>query len=88
VGLHDEGPSREAQCVPARVHTKEFDAMALDESAMTDLLAALRAGGGLDVVRGATGPDDILALRSKTRQIDTRNLSLYHYGRGLSIRWV
>jgi transposase-like protein len=27
--------------------------MALDESAMTDLLAALRAGGGLDVVRQA-----------------------------------
>jgi hypothetical protein len=27
--------------------------MALDESAMTDLLAALRAGGGLDVVREA-----------------------------------
>jgi hypothetical protein len=29
--------------------------MALDESAMTDLLAALRAGGGLDVVREALG---------------------------------
>ena len=27
--------------------------MALDESAMTDLLVALRAGGGLDVVREA-----------------------------------
>jgi putative transposase len=27
--------------------------MALDESAMSDLLAALRAGGGLDVVREA-----------------------------------
>ena len=27
--------------------------MALDESALTDLLAALRAGGGLDVVREA-----------------------------------
>jgi putative transposase len=27
--------------------------MALDESAMTDLLAALRAGGGLDIVREA-----------------------------------
>jgi putative transposase len=27
--------------------------MALDESAMTELLAALRAGGGLDVVREA-----------------------------------
>src|SRR4030095_6075315 len=48
-----EGPSREALCVPARVHTKEFATMALDESAMTDLLAALRAGGGLDVVREA-----------------------------------
>jgi transposase-like protein len=35
------------------VHTKEFATMALDESAMTDLLAALRAGGGLDVVRQA-----------------------------------
>jgi hypothetical protein len=41
--------------VPARVHTKEFATMALDESAMTDLLAALRAGGGLDVVREALG---------------------------------
>ena len=29
--------------------------MALDESAITDLLAALRAGGGLDVVREALG---------------------------------
>jgi putative transposase len=29
--------------------------MALDESAMTDLLTALRAGGGLDVVREALG---------------------------------
>jgi putative transposase len=29
--------------------------MALDESAMTDLLAALRAGGGLDIVREALG---------------------------------
>jgi putative transposase len=29
--------------------------MALDESAMTDLLVALRAGGGLDVVREALG---------------------------------
>jgi Transposase, Mutator family len=27
--------------------------MALEESAMTDLLAALRAGGGLDIVREA-----------------------------------
>jgi putative transposase len=27
--------------------------MALDESAMTDLLVALRAGGGLEVVREA-----------------------------------
>ena len=27
--------------------------MALDESAMADLLTALRAGGGLDVVREA-----------------------------------
>jgi hypothetical protein len=33
------------------VHTKESATMALDESAMTELLAALRAGGGLDVVR-------------------------------------
>jgi hypothetical protein len=31
----------------------EIAAMALDESAMTDLLDALRAGGSLDVVREA-----------------------------------
>jgi hypothetical protein len=37
------------------VHTKEFATMALDESAMTDLLAALRAGGGLDVICEALG---------------------------------
>ena len=29
--------------------------MALDESAMADVLVALRAGGGLDVVREALG---------------------------------
>ena len=29
--------------------------MAHDESAMTDLLAALRTGGGLDIVRAARG---------------------------------
>src|SRR6266508_149145 len=45
------GPSREAQCVPARVHTKEIAAMALDQSALSELLDALRAGGDLDVVR-------------------------------------
>jgi putative transposase len=39
--------------IRAKVHTKESATMALDESAMTELLAALRAGGGLDVVREA-----------------------------------
>ena len=50
------GPSREAQCIPARVHTKEFTTMALSQSALNDLLDALRAGGDLDVVREALAP--------------------------------
>jgi putative transposase len=33
------------------VHTKEFATMALDQSALSELLDALRAGGDLDVVR-------------------------------------
>jgi transposase-like protein len=33
------------------VHTKEFATMALDKSAIADLLDALRAGGDLDVIR-------------------------------------
>jgi vacuolar iron transporter family protein len=33
------------------VHTKEFATMALSQSALSDLLDALRAGGDLDVVR-------------------------------------
>src|SRR4029453_2435518 len=49
------GPSREAQCVPARVHTKEFATMALSKSALSELLDALRAGAGLDVVGEALG---------------------------------
>src|SRR4029434_911244 len=47
------GPSREAQCVPAKVHTKESATMALNQSALNELLDALRAGGDLDVVREA-----------------------------------
>jgi hypothetical protein len=43
------GPSCEAQCVPA----KESATMALDQSALSELLDALRAGGDLDVVREA-----------------------------------
>jgi putative transposase len=35
------------------VHTKEIAAMALDQSALSELLDALRAGGDLDVVREA-----------------------------------
>jgi putative transposase len=45
------GPSREAQCDPTKVHTKEFATMALDQSALSELLDALRAGGDLDVIR-------------------------------------
>jgi hypothetical protein len=37
------------------VHTKESAAMALDQSALSELLDALRAGGDLDVVREALG---------------------------------
>jgi hypothetical protein len=42
---------REAQCDPTKVHTKEFTTMALDKSAVSELLDALRAGGDLDVIR-------------------------------------
>jgi hypothetical protein len=42
---------REAQCDPTKVHTKESATMALNQSALSDLLDALRAGGDLDVVR-------------------------------------
>jgi hypothetical protein len=33
------------------VHTKEFATMALDKSALSELVDALRAGGDLDVIR-------------------------------------
>ena len=42
---------REARCVPTKVHTKEITPMALDESAVSDLLDALRVGEGTDLVR-------------------------------------
>jgi hypothetical protein len=42
--------SREAQCDPTKVHTKEFATMALDKGAIADLLDALRAGGDLDII--------------------------------------
>src|SRR4029450_2536795 len=45
------GPSREAQCDPTKVHTKEFATMALSKSALSELVDALRAGGDLDVIR-------------------------------------
>src|SRR6266508_2563801 len=64
------GPSREAQCVPARVHTKESATMALDQSALSDLLAALRAGGDLDVVREALG----LVLQALIDAEDTQHI--------------
>jgi putative transposase len=35
---------------PAKVHTKESATMALDKSAIADLLDALRAGGDLDII--------------------------------------
>ena len=39
--------------IPTKVHTKEFATMALNPSALSELLDALRAGGDLDVVREA-----------------------------------
>ena len=54
--------------------------MALDESAMTDLLAALRAGGGLDVVREALG----LVLQALIDAEATQQIGADRYQRSAS----
>jgi putative transposase len=54
--------------------------MALDESAMTDLLAALRAGGGLDVVREALG----LVLQALINADATQQIGAGRYERSAS----
>jgi hypothetical protein len=54
--------------------------MALDESAMTDLLAALRAGGGLDVVREALG----LVVQALINAEATQQISADRYQRSAS----
>jgi putative transposase len=54
--------------------------MALDESAMTDLLAALRAGGGLDVVRQALG----LVLQALIDAEATQQIGAGRYERSAS----
>jgi putative transposase len=54
--------------------------MALDESAMTDLLAALRAGGGLDVVREALG----LVLQALIDAEATQRIGADRYQRSAS----
>jgi putative transposase len=51
--------------------------MALDESAMTDLLAALRAGGGLDIVREALG----LVLQALIDAEATQHIGAHRYER-------
>ena len=42
---------RDARCVPTKVHTKENTPRALEESAVSALLDALRVGEGTDLVR-------------------------------------
>ena len=54
--------------------------MALDESAITDLLAALRAGGGLDVVREALG----LVLQALINADATQQIGAGRYERSAS----
>jgi putative transposase len=54
--------------------------MALDESAMTDLLAALRAGGGLDVVCEALG----LVLQALINADATQHIGAGRYERSAS----
>ena len=54
--------------------------MALDESAMTDLLAALRAGGGLDVVREALA----LVLQALVDAEATQQIGAGRYERAAS----
>jgi transposase-like protein len=53
--------------------------MALDESAMTELLAALRAGGGLDVVREALA----LVLQALVDAEATHQIGADRYQRSL-----
>ena len=54
--------------------------MALDESAMTELLAALRAGGGLDVVREALA----LVLQALIDAEATQQIGADRYQRSLA----
>jgi hypothetical protein len=48
-----EGPSRESLCVPAKERTERNHAMALDQSALPEVLEALQAADVEDRIRQA-----------------------------------
>ena len=50
-----EGPSRESLCEPTKEHTERNHAMALDQSALLELLEALKGADVDDRVRQAAG---------------------------------